>query len=246
MIRDSEGRGSSMIRQEELFRRVRDYLFFEKKTGLIDLHQRAYDEPPGNGGFLKNGGRLYIDMGHVEYASPECGTIHDMVAMDRAGDLLLEDALREIIPEELHRASGPWEEVFPPATRPFLTTFHPKAPGQSALSNVAGFHRTTPGEKGPPWRIDRLLPKEHRESEEEPQCLQMPPSIWEQCRTGRVAQCLRQKQNAGNLRHEPYSGAVPSPFPNQPDGRSLPWQSDHIPRRVSDSAGGKWRAKFLL
>ncbi len=85
-----------MIRQEELFRRVRDYLFFEKKTGLIDLHQRAYDEPPGNGGFLKNGGRLYIDMGHVEYASPECGTIHDMVAMDRAGDLLLEDALREL------------------------------------------------------------------------------------------------------------------------------------------------------
>ena len=96
LIRDGEGRGSSMIRQEELFRRVRDYLFHEKKAGLIDLHQRAYDEPPGNGGFLKNGGRLYIDMGHVEYASPECGTILDLVAMDRAGDRLLEEALEDL------------------------------------------------------------------------------------------------------------------------------------------------------
>ncbi|MDA8149755.1 MAG: proteasome accessory factor PafA2 family protein [Nitrospiraceae bacterium] len=96
LIRDWDGKGSSMIRQEELFRRVRDYLFFEKKAGLIDLHQRAYDEPPGNGGFLKNGGRLYIDMGHVEYASPECGTILDLVAMDRAGDLLLEQSIREL------------------------------------------------------------------------------------------------------------------------------------------------------
>ncbi|MDA8027615.1 MAG: proteasome accessory factor PafA2 family protein [Nitrospiraceae bacterium] len=96
LIREGDGRGSSMIRQEELFRRVRDYLFFEKKAGLIDLHQRAYDEPPGNGGFLRNGGRLYIDMGHVEYASPECGTILDLVAMDRAGDLLLEESLREL------------------------------------------------------------------------------------------------------------------------------------------------------
>lgn len=96
LIREGDGRGSSMIRQEELFRRVRDYLFFEKKAGLIDLHQRAYDEPPGNGGFLRNGGRLYIDMGHVEYASPECGTILDLVAMDRAGDMLLEESLREL------------------------------------------------------------------------------------------------------------------------------------------------------
>ena len=96
LVRDGDGRGSSMIRQEELFRRVRDYLFFEKKAGLIDLHQRAYDEPPGNGGFLKNGGRLYIDMGHVEYASPECGTILDLVAMDRAGDRLLSEALGEL------------------------------------------------------------------------------------------------------------------------------------------------------
>ncbi len=96
LIREPEGQGASMIRQEELFRRVRDHLFRAKGAGLIDLHQRAYDEPPGNGGFLQNGGRLYVDMGHVEYASPECGTILDLVAMDRAGDLLLTEALADL------------------------------------------------------------------------------------------------------------------------------------------------------
>ena len=96
LIRDPELKGASMIRQEDLFRRVRDHLFRKKGAGLIDLHQRAYDEPPGNGGFLRNGGRLYVDMGHVEYAAPECGTILDLVAMDRAGDLLLTEALEEL------------------------------------------------------------------------------------------------------------------------------------------------------
>ena len=43
--------------------RVRDYIFKKKKLGLIDLHDRDYDEPAGNGGFLFNGGRLYLDMG---------------------------------------------------------------------------------------------------------------------------------------------------------------------------------------
>ena len=51
--------------------RVRDYIFKKKKLGLIDLHDRDYDEPAGNGGFLFNGGRLYLDMGHVEYCTPE-------------------------------------------------------------------------------------------------------------------------------------------------------------------------------
>ena len=96
LIRDPELKGASMIRQEDLFRRVRDHLFRKKGAGLIDLHQRAYDEPPGNGGFLRNGGRLYVDMGHVEYAAPECGTILDLVAMDRAGDFLLTEALEEL------------------------------------------------------------------------------------------------------------------------------------------------------
>src|SRR3569832_2067532 len=65
--------------------RIRDAIFKKGKRGLIDLHHRAHDEPPGNGGFLLNGGRIYIDMGHLEYASQECLSLTDLVAYDRAG-----------------------------------------------------------------------------------------------------------------------------------------------------------------
>ena len=51
---------------------VKNYLFNKAAVGAIDLHYRDYEEPPRNGGFLLNGGRLYLDMGHLEYSSPEC------------------------------------------------------------------------------------------------------------------------------------------------------------------------------
>lgn len=73
--------------------RVKNYLFKKAKAGAIDLHYRDYEEPPGNGGFLLNGGRLYIDMGHLEYSSPECRGLRDSVAYDLAGDALLQLAL---------------------------------------------------------------------------------------------------------------------------------------------------------
>src|SRR6476620_8199591 len=73
--------------------KVKNYLFRKSKCGAIDLHYRDYEEPPGNGGFLLNGGRLYIDMGHLEYSSPECRTLRDAVAYDLAGDAMLQGAL---------------------------------------------------------------------------------------------------------------------------------------------------------
>ena len=76
--------------------RIIEYLFHEKKHGVIDRHYRGYDEPPGNGGFLLNAGRMYVDMGHLEYASPECHSLWDVVSLDRAGDLLLQDCLEEL------------------------------------------------------------------------------------------------------------------------------------------------------
>ena len=76
--------------------RVRDYIFKKKKLGLIDLHDRDYDEPAGNGGFLFNGGRLYLDMGHVEYCTPECLSLADVVAYDQVGEFLLQQALQEL------------------------------------------------------------------------------------------------------------------------------------------------------
>jgi proteasome accessory factor A len=63
---------------------------------VLDLHHRGHDEPPGNGGFLINAGRIYLDMGHLEYASPECHSLTDVVASDRAGDLLLQRAIEDL------------------------------------------------------------------------------------------------------------------------------------------------------
>ncbi|MEC4680056.1 MAG: proteasome accessory factor PafA2 family protein, partial [Nitrospirota bacterium] len=57
-----------------LAHRVIDQVFRVREQGVLDLHYRGYDEPPGNGGFLLNAGRLYVDMGHLEFASPECHT----------------------------------------------------------------------------------------------------------------------------------------------------------------------------
>ncbi|PYK41204.1 MAG: hypothetical protein DME60_04555 [Verrucomicrobia bacterium] len=73
--------------------KVKNYLFRKAEAGTIDLHYRDYEEPPGNGGFLLNGGRLYLDMGHIEYASPECLHLRDLVTYELAGDDLLQSSL---------------------------------------------------------------------------------------------------------------------------------------------------------
>ena len=41
--------------------------------------------------FLKNGARLYLDVGsHPEYATPECDSLESLVAHDKAGERVLE------------------------------------------------------------------------------------------------------------------------------------------------------------
>jgi proteasome accessory factor A len=75
--------------------RIKNHIF-DQKQGVLDLHYRANDEPPGNGGFLANGGRIYLDMGHLEYASPECSNLVDLITFDRAGDEIVQKALEEL------------------------------------------------------------------------------------------------------------------------------------------------------
>ncbi|MBV9463258.1 MAG: proteasome accessory factor PafA2 family protein [Verrucomicrobiae bacterium] len=83
--------------------RVKNHIFRTEELGVIDLHYRDFEEPPGNGGFLLNGGRVYLDMGHLEYSSPECRSIYDIVLYDRAGDTMLQNALLRMNLE--HRVS---------------------------------------------------------------------------------------------------------------------------------------------
>ena len=46
--------------------------------------------------FLRNGARLYLDVGsHPEYCTPECDNIVDLVAHDKAGERMLEELMVE-------------------------------------------------------------------------------------------------------------------------------------------------------
>ncbi|CEA08126.1 Pup--protein ligase [Arthrobacter saudimassiliensis] len=55
--------------------------------------------------FLTNGSRLYLDVGsHPEYATAECDDMAQLVAHDRAGELILDDLVLEA--EERLRAEG--------------------------------------------------------------------------------------------------------------------------------------------
>jgi proteasome accessory factor A len=45
--------------------------------------------------FLENGARLYLDVGsHPEYATPECDSVLDLIAHDKAGERILEALLQ--------------------------------------------------------------------------------------------------------------------------------------------------------
>ncbi|MBM3214988.1 hypothetical protein FJZ36_08750 [Candidatus Poribacteria bacterium] len=124
---------------------VKDFLFGTRRIGMLDVHHRDWGEPPGNGGFLFNGGRLYIDMGHVEYATPECISLWDVLAYEQAGDRMVVEALDNLGLRDdisflknnvdhltgatfgyhenyLMRREAPFYKVVIPALLPFLIT----------------------------------------------------------------------------------------------------------------------------
>jgi len=92
-------RDNSVGPPEKVVQAVKDYAFQKKRIGALDMHARNYAfEPARSGGFLVNGGRLYIDAvgDHEEYATPECASIFDIVAHDRAGQRILQTILNEM------------------------------------------------------------------------------------------------------------------------------------------------------
>src|SRR3989442_7894922 len=66
--------------------KVKNYLFRTAGAGTIDLHYRDYEEPPGNGGFLLNGGRLYLHTGHIKETAPEWLPPHHPVTYEFVRD----------------------------------------------------------------------------------------------------------------------------------------------------------------
>ncbi|MDA1193250.1 MAG: proteasome accessory factor PafA2 family protein, partial [Candidatus Poribacteria bacterium] len=133
------------ITPEALSVLVKNKLFVDVRVGILDGHYRDWGEPPGNGGFLFNGGRLYIDMGHVEYASPECISFRDVIAYEQAADRLVVKGLEALglredatfVRNNIDHATGatfgyhenycvsrdvPFYKVVIPALMPFLVT----------------------------------------------------------------------------------------------------------------------------
>ena len=76
--------------------RIKEGIFAARKYGLIEPAPREWGEVPGNGGFLFNGGRMYLDSGHLEFATPECRTLDDLVSMERAGDQILNSTVQDL------------------------------------------------------------------------------------------------------------------------------------------------------
>jgi proteasome accessory factor A len=92
-------RDESLGQPEAIVEAVKDYAFQNLRLGLIDIHDRSSAfEPAYSGGFLLNGGRLYVDEvgSHEEYATPECRSVFDLVAHERAGRLILQRILNDM------------------------------------------------------------------------------------------------------------------------------------------------------
>jgi len=86
-------------RPEGIVEAIKDYLFLDAKIGVLDVVARdEVFEPAQSGGFLVNGGRLYIDAvgSHLEYATAECIGIRDLIANDRAGQRWILRALDDL------------------------------------------------------------------------------------------------------------------------------------------------------
>lgn len=89
----------SLGQPERVVEEIKDHIFYSLRLGAIDQHARDdVFEPAHSGGFLMNGGRLYIDAvgSHLEYATAECRLLKDLVANDRAGQRQIVRAINDL------------------------------------------------------------------------------------------------------------------------------------------------------
>ncbi len=76
---------------------LRDARGFEVNRAMADASQLTDVEDPTLANVvLTNGARLYVDHAHPEYSSPEVMTPRDLVAWDRAGEMIMLEAVRRL------------------------------------------------------------------------------------------------------------------------------------------------------
>src|SRR5207237_8553694 len=91
--------GPAIGKADAMVEKVKDHAFYRLGLGVIDLHARDYTfEPARSGGFLLNGGRLYIDAvgDHEEYATAECQSYAEVVTHEKAGQKILQSVLEDL------------------------------------------------------------------------------------------------------------------------------------------------------
>lgn len=73
--------------------------FFSSKIDEnYNIHLREMNLPLGGniGQFLENGARLYVDLGHPEYSTPEVTNPLDLIRWEKAGDRILSDCIKSL------------------------------------------------------------------------------------------------------------------------------------------------------
>jgi Pup amidohydrolase len=106
----NKGRTNMSVVKEKIDSRLPegDYalpLSYYRWNPVYDFDEFAWEKPSGKQDFkvetfttsdkmLVNGARLYVDMGHPEYSTPECSNQVDLVTCDKAGEYLL-NTIRE-------------------------------------------------------------------------------------------------------------------------------------------------------
>src|SRR4051812_33278431 len=68
---------------------LRDARGFDLARDLADSSQLTDEDVGLANVILTNGARLYVDHAHPEYSSPECTNPRDLVAWDKAGELIM-------------------------------------------------------------------------------------------------------------------------------------------------------------
>lgn len=83
---------------ESVVERIKN-LAFDQDLGLLDRHGHdSFFEPSESGGFLRNGGRFYVDAvgSHLEYATPECTSLKDVVSYEKAGHRMIQSLIQQL------------------------------------------------------------------------------------------------------------------------------------------------------
>src|SRR5262245_5652524 len=86
------------FRAEELRQDTDEASYYE-----LDKHRNLSFAEIKSDLVLSNGARFYNDHAHPEYSTPECATLRDLVAQDKAGERIVEEVMRR---RNSHRAEG--------------------------------------------------------------------------------------------------------------------------------------------